>query len=114
MDLRQLEQFVAVYEEGSFSRAARRAHRTQPGLSVQVRNLERELGVALFTRDRRGVTPPVAGKQLYARSPGILTAVAAATTSLRALAGEVPGPSPVAAVPPVAPHALPPHARHPH
>ena len=48
MDLRQLEQFVAVYEDGSFSRAARRKNCTQPGLSVQIRNLEGQLGVALF------------------------------------------------------------------
>lgn len=107
MDLRQLEQFVAVYEEGSFSRAARRAHCTQPGLSVQIRNLETELGVALFTRDRRGVTPTVAGKRLYARGLSILNAVADTTTSLRALAGDVTGSITVGAVPSVARSALP-------
>ena len=48
MDIRQLEQFVAVYEEGSFSSAARRENCTQPALSVQIRNLEEEFGVALF------------------------------------------------------------------
>ena len=75
MDLRQLEQFVAVYEEGSFSRAARRENCTQPGLSVQIRNLEEQLGVELFTRTARGVDPTVAGKRFYTKSLAILNAV---------------------------------------
>ena len=88
MDFRQLEQFVAVYEEGSFSRAARRANCTQPGLSVQIRNLENELGVSLFTRNRRGVEPTVAGKRLYARGLSILNAVADTEMAVRELAGK--------------------------
>ena len=91
MDFRQLEQFIAVYEEGSFSRAARRANCTQPGLSVQVRNLENELGVMLFTRNRRGVEPTVAGKRLYARGLSILNAVADTEMSVRKLSGNVTG-----------------------
>ena len=40
MDLKQIRCFVAAYEEGSFSKAARREHCTQPGLSVYVQRLE--------------------------------------------------------------------------
>ena len=54
MDLRQVRYFVAVYEEGSFSRAAVRENCTQPGLSVQVAQLETMLEQRLFDRNPRG------------------------------------------------------------
>lgn len=107
MDLRQLDQFVTVYEEGSFSRAARRANCTQPALSVQIRNLEDELGVSLFTRSRRGVVPTIAGKRLYARSLSILSAVADTRIAVRELSGDVTGALTIGTVPSVSRSALP-------
>lgn len=50
MELRQLEYFAAVAAEGSFTAAAHRVHTTQPNISAQIRNLEHELGAALFDR----------------------------------------------------------------
>jgi LysR family nitrogen assimilation transcriptional regulator len=107
MDIRQLEQFIAVYEEGSFSRAARRANCTQPALSVQIRHLEDEFGVALFTRSRRGVTPTVAGKRLYSRGLAILNAVADTRIAVRELSGDVTGAITIGTVPSVSRSALP-------
>jgi len=107
MDIRQLEQFVAVYEEGSFSRAARRENCTQPALSVQIRNLEDEFGVALFTRSRRGVEPTVAGKRLYARGLSILSAMADTQNAVRELTGEISGAITAGTVPSVSRSALP-------
>lgn len=52
MELRQLEYFLAIVENGSMSAAARSLHVSQPSLSVALRNLETELGAQLF--DRRG------------------------------------------------------------
>lgn len=107
MDLRQLEQFVAVYEEGSFSRAARREHCTQPGLSVQIRNLEGQLGVELFTRSARGVAPTVAGKRFYTRSLAILNAVEDTKLDMQNLQGAITGAIVAGTVPSVSRSALP-------
>ncbi|MEV6322143.1 LysR family transcriptional regulator [Nocardia sp. NPDC051787] len=56
MELRQLRYFVTVAHEGSFTRAAARLHLAQPGLSAQIRQLERELGQPLLDRGGRTVT----------------------------------------------------------
>jgi regulatory helix-turn-helix LysR family protein/LysR substrate binding domain-containing protein len=52
MDLKQLEMFIAVYEEQSFHRAAARVRRTQPALSLALLKLEREIGTRLLERGR--------------------------------------------------------------
>ncbi len=69
MDLLQLEHFLAVAEEGTFTRAAERVGRTQPAISQSIKKLEDELGMALFARDLHDVSLPEAGKALveYAR-----------------------------------------------
>ncbi|HEX6908375.1 MAG TPA: LysR family transcriptional regulator [Terriglobales bacterium] len=64
MDLFQLETFLAVAEEKSFSRAAKRLHRTQPAVSQAVRNLEEELGELLLDRSSRHGTLTDAGRLL--------------------------------------------------
>lgn len=69
MDLLQLEHFLAVVEERTFTRAAERVCRTQPAVSQSIKKLEEEVGTALFARDVHDVSLTEAGKVLadYAR-----------------------------------------------
>src|SRR5579883_2464868 len=64
MELSQLETFLAVVAEKSFSRAAARLHRTQPAVSQVIRKLEEELGEPLFERASRDGTLTAAGEVL--------------------------------------------------
>ncbi|MGA8041237.1 MAG: LysR substrate-binding domain-containing protein [Terracidiphilus sp.] len=64
MDLNQLETFLAVAEERSFSRAALRLHRTQPAISQVIRKLEASVGETLFDRAARDGSLTAAGELL--------------------------------------------------
>ena len=91
LNIKQIKAFVAVFEEGSFSKAAKRANATQSGLSMQNLNLERQLGLHLFDRSPRGVTPTFAGQRLYQLSLGILRRLEEADAEIKALASGVSG-----------------------
>ena len=65
MDINQLEVFLAVAQEKSFSRAAEALHRTQPAVSQAIRRLETELGEALFDRSSKDGTMTAAGRVLF-------------------------------------------------
>ena len=68
MNLRQLECFVAVAEEGSFTRAAERVGIAQPSLSQHIRALEEELNGAVVTRLPHGAALTPAGRSLLGRA----------------------------------------------
>lgn len=72
MDLKQLEYFTSVVKEGNISKAAKKLHLSQPPLSMQIKNLEAELGVNLFERGARKIELSEAGKLLYSRATSIL------------------------------------------
>jgi len=88
MDLFQLETFLAVAEERSFSRAAARLHRTQPAVSQAIAKLEAELGEVLLERSSRDGTLTDAGEVLREYAQKLLNLrgeAAGALTELRAL-----------------------------
>jgi len=89
--IRQLQYFVAVHEEASFSKAAAREHCSQPALSAQIRNLEEILGRPLFDRSVHGVTPTAAGKRFYRHSVAILRSVSVATLEIAEATGQIAG-----------------------
>ncbi len=74
MDLLQLEHFLAIVEERTFTRAAERVSRTQPAVSQSIKKLEDEIGAPLFARDVHEVTLTEAGRVLadYARRMVVL------------------------------------------
>lgn len=91
MELHQLEYFVAVAEEASFTRAAARVHVAQPGVSAQVRRLETELGQQLLDRSGRTVRLTEVGAAVLPFARAALRAVTNARLAVDQLAGLVRG-----------------------
>jgi DNA-binding transcriptional LysR family regulator len=91
MELHQLQYFVAVAEEASFTKAATRVHVAQPGVSAQVRRLESELGQQLLDRSGRSVRLTEAGTAILPYARAALDAVANARLAIDELSGLVRG-----------------------
>lgn len=75
MELRHLEHFVAIAQEGSFTQAARRLYLSQSALSISIRALERDLGTRLFERTSHEVALSDAGRALLPEARRILSYV---------------------------------------
>ncbi len=107
MEVHQLRYFVAVADEGSFSRAAAREHVAQPSLSQQIQKLEAEMDQRLFDRLPRSVVVTEAGKCLLEYARKILVEIADARRCVDELKREVVGRLAVGAIPTIAPYVLP-------
>lgn len=90
-ELRLVRYFVAVAEEESFTRAARRLGMAQPPLSTAIRQLEAQLGVRLLDRSDRRVRTTPAGAVLLARGRVLLAMADEAFAEVRAVEGQAAG-----------------------
>ena len=91
MELRQLRYFAAIINEGNISKAAKALNLSQPPLSMQIRQLEEELGCTLLERSTRSVRLTEAGQILYRRAVTILGLCASAKTELQDFQSGVAG-----------------------
>ena len=87
MTLRQLESFLALAREGSFTLAAERLHLSQPTLTEHIQELEREIGKALFARRYRQVVLTEAGRVLEPYVSRVMTTLESATQAIAELDG---------------------------
>ncbi|MDX8149810.1 LysR family transcriptional regulator [Lentzea sp. BCCO 10_0061] len=86
VDTRLLRYFAAIAEEGNLTRAAHRLFVSQPSLTKQLKHLESQLGVRLFTRSSTGMRLTDAGRALAARVPPVLAGWDAAVSETRSAA----------------------------
>lgn len=86
MELRHLRYFVAVAEEENITRAAARLRVAQPSLSRQIRDLEADLGLALFEHGARSLRLTEAGRQLLGEARAVLARLEEAVRSTKAVA----------------------------
>ena len=91
MDLRQLRTFRAVAELGSLSKASDRLRVAQPALSRQIKLLEHELRVELFTRNGRGMVLTHAGQLLLDRTTGLVRQIEQVRDDLQSVGGTPAG-----------------------
>jgi LysR family nitrogen assimilation transcriptional regulator len=87
MEIRHLDALLAITEAGSFSAAAEVLHTVQSNVSEQIRQLERELGVPVLVRGRRGATPTEFGRVVLERARRIRGELEAMRVDLSLLQG---------------------------
>ena len=105
--LKQLRYFEAVARLGHFGRAAEHCAVTQPALSMQVQELERQLGAALFERRRQGVTLTRAGEEVLSRARRILAEMRALEDVAKSCVEPLTGALKLGVIPTIAPYLLP-------
>jgi len=108
MELQQLRYFCAIADTGSFTRAARQTHVSQPSLSQQIRMLEDELGTRLIDRLGRTVQLTELGRSFLPRARAVLRDLEAARSDVVERKASICGPIFVGVIPTIAPYFLPP------
>jgi LysR family transcriptional regulator, carnitine catabolism transcriptional activator len=106
-NLRQFQAFVTVARLGSFTRAAKHLHLSQPALTVQVRQLEDAMGVRLFDRSTRMVKPTPMGRELVPTFERVLHEIDAVMVNTKELASHVKGTVTIGALPSISSNLIP-------
>ena len=107
MTLTELRYIVTLAQEQHFGRAADRCHVSQPTLSIAVKKLEDELGVALFERTKTRVQPTPLGEQIVAQAHRVLEQTAAIKDIADAGKDQLSSPLAVGAIFTIGPYLLP-------
>jgi Transcriptional regulator len=107
MTIIQLEYLLAVVNNGSFSLAAEKCFVTQPSLSMQIKNLEEELGVILLDRTKKPVMLTQPGEVVVARAREVLKMFRQVYEDIEVFKGNVTGQLRLGVIPTVAPYLLP-------
>ncbi|WP_165839985.1 LysR family transcriptional regulator [Motiliproteus coralliicola] len=107
MNIRQLNYFIGIVEEGSFLKASRKLRIAQPALSQHIVNLEGELNTPLLIRSPRGVTPTAAGDVLYMHAKKIAAQLKQAKDDVLFEANTPKGEVALVLPPMLAPHVAP-------
>src|SRR2546430_16243755 len=102
MEIHQLRYFVAVADEGNFSRAAAKVRVAQPSLSQQIQKLEADIGQPLFDRLPRSVVLTEAGVCFIDYARQILASIGDARRCVDGLTGKVAGRLAIGAIPTIA------------
>jgi DNA-binding transcriptional LysR family regulator len=106
-NLRQFQAFVTVARLGSFTRAAKHLHLSQPALTVQIRQLEEAMGVRLFDRSTRVVMLTPIGRELAPTFGRVLHEIDAVMVNTRELASHVKGTVSIGALPSISSKLIP-------
>jgi LysR family hydrogen peroxide-inducible transcriptional activator len=107
VNFRDLEYAVSLAADGQFRRAAARCHVSQPTLSAQIAKLEDELGLQLFERGPRAVTPTVNGRAILHQAQVVLDEIARLRVLARAAQDPLAGPFHLGVIPTAGPYLLP-------
>jgi LysR family transcriptional regulator, hydrogen peroxide-inducible genes activator len=107
ISLKQLRYFEAVARLKHFGRAAEQCAVTQPALSMQIQELEKQLGVELMERSRNGVMLTEAGREIAGRASRILAETRDIVDFARRQGNVLAGPLHLGVIPSVAPYVLP-------
>ena len=91
MDFQNLQTFCLVVSEGSMTLAASKLSITQPAVSQQIRQLEKDFGVKLLTRDARKIKPTIQGQLFYETANKILNLVQQTRSSIQAISLNLSG-----------------------
>jgi len=112
MNLKDLKYFIAVAETGHFGRAAAQCFVSQPTLSMQLKKLEKELGVPLFERNNKRVLLTQTGEQLLQQAKRVLFETDRLTEMAKAVINPLGGTLRLGVIPTISPYLLPLVTRH--
>jgi LysR family hydrogen peroxide-inducible transcriptional activator len=107
VSLKQLRYFDAVVRSGHFGRAAEQCAVTQPALSMQIQELEKELGIQLLERGRSGIILTETGREIAGRAARVLTDIRDIVDFARQQGRVLAGPLHLGVIPSLAPYVLP-------